>query len=534
MKSVFTLLWAWVVLASTSAWSQNTSALFLTTTENEAFYASINGMVINEVPVRNLFITSLPAGNYILEYSVLRPGVSPSTHVQELTLIRGTESTYKLERNNQDMVSVFALNKTMGLGIAVHTQHPSYNLALIPGGSWANGQFTVTKVVRNGVDPFAMKWNDLNGWPDMQPPPPPPPPAENLGPDVTCINPVNETDFKAIVLRIQAKTIEGTKLAIAKDIVEQNCFTSAQVKSLLDLFAVDDSRVQLGKLAWHHLNDPKNWSLVYDAFTYGEKIDELRTYVRSHPLKETVVVAPPVDTVVTIKPPPRPMPPVYAIQGYTGKIGCEWPMSDGDFNNLKNTVKSKSFASEQMTLIQQGLKDNCITTAQTKSLAELFTFDSDRMKVVQMGWDHCYDLDNFYQVNELFTWESSSEELTRYMNAHPRAAVTPPTVVPQAKTGCPAPMDAAAFTALKNSISKATSSGTKLTILKQGAASACLSVAQIKEVVGLFTWDSEKIDAAKFLWKRSFDYQNFYQVTQLFTSSFSQEDLNNYLKANPR
>jgi hypothetical protein len=91
-------------------------------------------------------------------------------------------------------------------------------------------------------------------------------------------------------------------------------------------------------------------------------------------------------------------------------------MSPMDFNDLKNTISSKTFEDSKMTIAKQVLQNNCPLTSQVKDLMGLFTFEGTKLDFAKYAYDYTYDVGNYYKVNDQFTFESSIDELNQYIS----------------------------------------------------------------------------------------------------------------------
>lgn len=108
-------------------------------------------------------------------------------------------------------------------------------------------------------------------------------------------------------------------------------------------------------------------------------------------------------------------PAAYSMPGYSGKVGCPWPMNTSEFNELKNSIGSKNFEDSKMTLAKQVAGDRCMTVDQVKGIMGLFSFEDSKLDFAKFAYDHTYDISNYYKVNDAFTFESSIEELNEYI-----------------------------------------------------------------------------------------------------------------------
>jgi Domain of unknown function (DUF4476) len=115
-------------------------------------------------------------------------------------------------------------------------------------------------------------------------------------------------------------------------------------------------------------------------------------------------------------PSPTPVPVVY-LPGYSGKIGCPVPISNGDFSDLKATISSKTFEETKFTIAKQVLNDRCMFVSQVKEIVMQFTFEQTRLDFAKYAYDRTYDVSNYFKVNDAFTFESSIEELNDYIDS---------------------------------------------------------------------------------------------------------------------
>lgn len=113
---------------------------------------------------------------------------------------------------------------------------------------------------------------------------------------------------------------------------------------------------------------------------------------------------------------PPPTPVVY-LPGYSGKIGCPVPMSEGDFADLRASIASKTFEETKFTIAKQVLNDRCLFVSQVKQIIMQFTFEQTRLDFAKYAYDRTYDVGNYFKVNDAFTFESSTEELNEYIDS---------------------------------------------------------------------------------------------------------------------
>lgn len=111
-------------------------------------------------------------------------------------------------------------------------------------------------------------------------------------------------------------------------------------------------------------------------------------------------------------PPPaqRPAP------GYDGSYGCDYPMSPQEFDQAKNAISSKSFEDTKFSVAKQVTSSKCLLATQVKEVMSLFDYEDTKLDFAKYAYDYTYDIDNYFKVNDAFTFESSIEELDEFLS----------------------------------------------------------------------------------------------------------------------
>ena len=96
------------------------------------------------------------------------------------------------------------------------------------------------------------------------------------------------------------------------------------------------------------------------------------------------------------------------------------------------------------------------------------------------------------------------------------------------------PMNERSFEQLKQSIRRESFDDTKLSIAKTATRDQAVSTAQVKELLGLFSFEQNKLDLAKYCYQYTTDYNNYYSVANSFGFSSSKQELLRYIEQNRR
>jgi hypothetical protein len=112
--------------------------------------------------------------------------------------------------------------------------------------------------------------------------------------------------------------------------------------------------------------------------------------------------------------------PVYVMPGYNGRVGCPYPIHPDEFQRIKHSISTKSFDDTRLTIAKQVISTNCMLSTQVKEIMLLFSFEDTRLELAKYAYGYTFDIDNFYQLNDAFTFESSIEELDQYIRGFSR------------------------------------------------------------------------------------------------------------------
>jgi hypothetical protein len=90
-------------------------------------------------------------------------------------------------------------------------------------------------------------------------------------------------------------------------------------------------------------------------------------------------------------------------------------MNPAAFAELKNVVANRWFDSGKLQVAMQAMAANPVTSAQLAELMQMLSFDSNRLELAKAGYASVIDKQNFFLVNNAFTFESSIDELQHFI-----------------------------------------------------------------------------------------------------------------------
>ena len=92
---------------------------------------------------------------------------------------------------------------------------------------------------------------------------------------------MSNSDFAQAKESLRREWFENTRLVTAKQVIDQNNFTSQQVKEMMLLFTFENNRLDIAKYAYGKTVDKGNYFVVNDAFTFNSK-EKLNEYIHEY------------------------------------------------------------------------------------------------------------------------------------------------------------------------------------------------------------------------------------------------------------
>ena len=93
---------------------------------------------------------------------------------------------------------------------------------------------------------------------------------------------MKNNDFAQAKESLRREWFENTRLETAKQIIDQNYFTSKQVKEMVLLFTFENNRLDIAKYAYGKTVDKGNYFVMNDAFTFNSNKEKLSEYIREY------------------------------------------------------------------------------------------------------------------------------------------------------------------------------------------------------------------------------------------------------------
>lgn len=115
-------------------------------------------------------------------------------------------------------------------------------------------------------------------------------------------------------------------------------------------------------------------------------------------------------------PPMPPMPQVEIVQPPVPEpVHIELGMNPTDFDEAVALLSKETFDDTRLSTAKQIVANNPMTVNQIVQICRLFTYESNKLEWAKFTYPYCIDKNKYYMLNEVFTYNSSKDELNEYI-----------------------------------------------------------------------------------------------------------------------
>lgn len=222
---------------------------------------------------------------------------------------------------------------------------------------------------------------------------------ESLIPDysggVGCPNHefVNVLELKE---KVDKESTGADKMELIRTATQNKCLDVAQVRTLASAFTMEDIRLDFVQWAYHHTYDVDDYYLIFKEFIRGSNKEKLSDFILEQPENVYGIIKSKDAEILPVD--------------YVGKIGSKDPILNTE--KVTSALSDHVFKKDKILILNHVLKHHALTVEQFKELANAsFTSENDILEFAEMAYPKIYDLDNFHNVKDIFTFNSSKKEL---------------------------------------------------------------------------------------------------------------------------
>jgi len=90
-------------------------------------------------------------------------------------------------------------------------------------------------------------------------------------------------------------------------------------------------------------------------------------------------------------------------------------MNPQDYEHVCQLIANEKFDNSRMSIAEQVITSNPMTANQILGICKLFTYEDNKLEFAKFAYTRCVDQNNYYLLNEAFTFDSSKQELREYI-----------------------------------------------------------------------------------------------------------------------
>jgi len=90
-------------------------------------------------------------------------------------------------------------------------------------------------------------------------------------------------------------------------------------------------------------------------------------------------------------------------------------MPAAEFNKALAIIRNESFENSKLSTAKQVTSSNRLCVSQIIQICKLFSFEQTKLDFAKFAYRYCADPNNYYQLNEVFTYVASKDELRRFI-----------------------------------------------------------------------------------------------------------------------
>lgn len=337
---------------------------------------------------------------------------------------------------------------------------------------------------------------------------------------ISCIQPTS-VQFQQEYNSVNNQPTDQSKLNLITLWLKGKCLQVEQAELLATLFYDDSYRYSFCTMVYSSLLNKQDYFTLFDSFHSLSYAFRFYDFVNQ------------ASSAVIVTPPPPPPPPTLSfpsynypsIANYSGYAGCNLPLSDNDFTALVTPLAQTSGEVARQTAINQFAQNNCISMSQLMMLSTFLNLEINRSAFLKANFIKVYDLGNYGSAGQVFTSANYKTDWNTWAAAQLAALSTPPPPPPCS-------VSESDMTSIMSSINKASFSSTKLSTAKQVvSAKKCFTVAQLKKLVALMSFSSDKLELTKYSYDFCSDKSNYYQMNDVLEFESDKTALDTFLKS---
>jgi hypothetical protein len=90
-------------------------------------------------------------------------------------------------------------------------------------------------------------------------------------------------------------------------------------------------------------------------------------------------------------------------------------MNRRDYKEAVRIINNENFDERRLATAERIIASNPMSTRQIANICKLFNFESNRLEFAKYAYHRCVDPNNYFMIDEVFTFDSSKKELYNFI-----------------------------------------------------------------------------------------------------------------------
>ena len=194
-----------------------------------------------------------------------------------------------------------------------------------------------------------------------------------------------------------------------------------------------------------------------------------------------------------------------------------------EYLNYTNLLMLKAQVVEDKFIIAENIcRNNCLTVAQLNFILKYIEFEIEKLKLIKIAYFNLVDMNNKKELEKSFRFESSVSELNTFFK------IAVDTKVLAAKN-CKTASTEEEIKNLQSQLNIYTNDSQRYDAFKKSYEEFCYSKDQVVIILNTFIHDREKLDAAKMLYYRCSEKDNFLLIADIFSYNETISELKDFV-----
>lgn len=361
-------IWAVVsILSSYVARSQNNS-LVIFSASGDPFLLKVDHQPVNTVPQSNVKTFDLSLGRHVIEISMSSSGTSALLKDSVLFVNEAKyehkEFTYALLQSGKTLSLQFkSVSEPSGPLLPPVPEAPKETAPVVDNSIYGN-----LYQAKNNKPVFFQNYNSETA---------------------SCKTALTDKDISYALKLLKSVNDEQRQMSYVKSIVQNNCYTTAQLQQLLLTFPAEMDRLEIAKPAYLHLSDRKNIAQLNPAFKYQSIKDSYAAFAEDQ------------ENMVKQK-----------------NLHCSQAIDGAAFDQLQAKVKNSGYENEKLIAVKKSLTNICLSSEQVQKLALLFTHDREKLECLKCAYPVIVDKENAAQLANQFQFSETKQDFLKFISKH--------------------------------------------------------------------------------------------------------------------